>query len=205
LPTLEKRYHSRPDLYRDSICPRCRKEEETLEHLIECPVNRKNWKSFDNKLKEKLENLGKNKDLTPVQRKEIRRLLFSENLEVQQSQSQDYIRGIIRKDTILKLQLLDISRKKVKMILVEFLEEWFHYFKEIIWNTRCNEIIQWEKEKGITKKEKRKKRKSQKKKDKVKEGKKARKKEDWNLATSIAFKEVDFWIHQGYHHAWNMQ
>jgi hypothetical protein len=202
---LEKRYQNRPDLYKDSTCPRCKEGNETLEHLLECSANWQNWKIVESKLRKEIECLSASNDLTPEQSKKICKILIPENLEAQKAQSQDYIRGITRKNIKTRLLLLNISKKKIKRILAEFLEKWFYFFKEIIWNTRCKEIICWEKEAGISKKEKRKKGKNLAKKYNGKEVKKARSKEkEWQLSKEIAFDEIESWIYQGYHQFWNM-
>jgi hypothetical protein len=205
LPTLEKRYQNRPDIYKDSICPRCKEGSETLEHLLECAASRENWRLLETKLRKELESLSKDKNLTLEQSKEISKILFPENSEAQKAQRQDFSRGIIRKNIRAEFMLLNISKGKTKTILAEFLEKWFHFFKELVWNTRCKEIIQWEKVIGITKKEKRKKRKNLARKINTKEKKKVRnKEEEWQCSKVIAFDEIESWIHQGYHQYWNM-
>src|SRR5437868_7129190 len=50
LPTLEKRYLFRPELYENSICPRCRREEETFEHLLRCTSDKEKWKNLEKKV-----------------------------------------------------------------------------------------------------------------------------------------------------------
>src|SRR5207253_2976990 len=55
LPTLEKRYLFRPELYENSICQRCRREEETFEHLLRCISDKEKWKNLEKKVLEKLD------------------------------------------------------------------------------------------------------------------------------------------------------
>ena len=86
-----------------------------------------------------------------------------------------------------------------------YLEEWLHSFQEEIWKTRCKEITNWEKEKGITNKRKR--------------NKPSRKIEKYTLplteqiltgkevnfsAQELAFREIEIWIRTGYSKSWLM-
>jgi ribonuclease HI len=203
LPTLEKRYQARPDLYKDAKCPRCKKDNESLEHLLVCSADNKNWALFNTNLRKKLEEICNNKDISLEQYKLISAILIPENSELQKIQRQNFLRGIIRENTILELELIGISRKKIKSLLVDFLENWFTVFSDIIWKNRCNEIILWEKDLGISKKEKWKKRKKSAKKRIHKEEKKARNKEEiWQVSKNIAFDEMETWIRQGFHQFW---
>ena len=83
LPKLEKRYLFHPDLYENSICPRCRREEETFEYLLRYISDKEKWKNLEKKVLEKLEKLFHVTKLSEVQKRKINKLLFStENMKI---------------------------------------------------------------------------------------------------------------------------
>ena len=107
---------------------------------------------------------------------------------------------------------MGLSQRKTKVVLEVYLEEWLNSFQEEIQQPRCKKIIQWEKEKGISKKLKRSPRsldKTNQKKTAMEAsavaGKKGKtdKKHIWRYAKDTAFKEYKKWVQEGLHRNWN--
>lgn len=207
LPTLEKRHLFWPDLYKDSLCPRCKNKEETFEHLLECKADKGGWTKVEKEVKEKLENIFISKEITGEQKRKIIILLFPRKQSELKLRRLETSRGFIPKGLVKEINSLGISKKKTKLILENYIEEWFLRFKVDIWQTRCEEIIKWEKEEGISRKIKRSKPNKRKKKEKStlsKSDKQIEKEDEGYTAQAIAFNEIEKWIRTGNINPWIM-
>jgi ribonuclease HI len=206
LPTLEKRNYFRPDLYTNSICPRCNKKEETFEHLLECVADKEKWTKVNTEVQAKLEEVFLAKDISRNLRKKVISILFPSEAENLSIRRQETSRGLIPKKVVEEISLLGISSKKTRAIVEAYTEAWIEKFRVLIWKNRCKEITQWEKIKGISNSDKRNKgrRKKRKKSTLSKANKQTRKEEVWLQAEKIAFDEIENWIHKGQFSPWIM-
>lgn len=214
LPTLEKRYLQRPDLYKDAQCPRCNIANENSDHLTECPADAEQWHELDNCITEKITKISRDLSLSNVQIKRIQETFVPLNISEKGLQRKELARGMLRVDLGPRLQEIGISNKKTKKLLTTFLDTWLKEFQEKIWNKRCEKIVVWERSKGITQKKKRGKKEKLRTKEKrktTKEGKsdkkepsaKEKKIQEWTRAKARLEESLEKWIKFGVHECWN--
>ena len=199
LPTLEKRHLFRPDLYKDSLCIRCKSKEESFEHLLECKADEESWINLEKEIIEKLEDLFKSNNIYSEQKNIILRTLFPEETEELRTRRQETLRGFIPKNLLEAFSAIGITRKKTKLILETYVREWLQSFKVKIWRTRCNAVIKWENKIGITRKEKRNKTTKKKKKKSItlKLNKQLEKSKEGFITQDKVFNEIEKWIRTG--------
>ena len=199
LPTLEKRHLFRPDLYKDSLCIRCKSKEESFEHLLECKADEESWINLEKEIIEKLEDLFKSNNIYIEQKNIILRTLFPEETEELRTRRQETLRGFIPKNLLEAFSAIGITRKKTKLILETYVREWLQSFKVKIWRTRCNAVIKWENKIGITRKGKRNKTPKKKKKKSItlKLKKQLEKSKEGFIIQDKVFNEIEKWIRTG--------
>jgi ribonuclease HI/ribosomal protein S20 len=215
LPTLEKRALQRPDLYSSTTCIKCHQENESFEHLINCPIDFDLWNEEEKRILRRIweelpleeRRIGSLEDIsnafTP---KEINLYLWRAKLA----------RGIITLGTREKLIEIGFSQSSSKKLVVSFLEEWLKFLQKTIWKDRCSKVVEWEKSLNIKTLDKRKKRNSRRKtkskgsvknNEKRKVGKenenKKEKEEEWKQILSLALSEIHSWIRKGVFSIWN--
>jgi ribonuclease HI len=140
LPILEKRYLFRPDLYEDSLCPRCKISEETFEHLLECTADKENWTKVKKEVVEKLRKNSVLKDLPNEQEEKTISILFPREPKKLKLWRQETARGFIPKNLVKEIAAVGISKKKTKTIIESYIEDWLQGFQEEIWRDRYKEI-----------------------------------------------------------------
>jgi hypothetical protein len=77
-----------------------------------------------------------------------------------------HLRGFTNAKQLANVSRIAGSKKKASKILISFTERFWECFYERLWKFRCEIMVEWEKENGISVKEKRKKRKKQQNKNK---------------------------------------
>ncbi|GBB84567.1 hypothetical protein RclHR1_11130004 [Rhizophagus clarus] len=140
-----------------SICPRCEKEEETWEHIWKCEENEISLRNTIEDaiyLKcEVLEKEGKNEKVEII--KDIlspfTEILFGDSIIlIRKTREWELLRGIFNN------KFNDITKKKEEQLIIK--ELWgaiYDHIKNTIWIKRCNTVIAIEKDKGISKTDKR--------------------------------------------------
>lgn len=204
LPTLDKRHLQQPDLYQTITCPRCNNETETIEHLANCHADNLLWEEVEDKIREKLQK-SLAKFAKRQQAIEIEKALLPRTKADKIKRRQDLVRGVTRQELVREIQSKGISHRKTKQVLVTFLDLWLEEFQRTIWQNRCKSIIEWEKTKGITKKQKYKKKERKKPKEKkngISQENKPNRKKEYYQAQTIAFQEVESWIRERYCNKW---
>ena len=117
LLTLEKRHLFRPDLYKDSLCIRCKSKEESFEHLLECKADEESWINLEKEITEKLEDLFNSNNIYGEQKNIILRTLFPEETKEIRIRRQETARGLIPKNLIEAFSAIGIAKKKTKLRL----------------------------------------------------------------------------------------
>ncbi|GET00318.1 hypothetical protein GLOIN_2v1824527 [Rhizophagus clarus] len=141
-----------------SICPRCEKEEEDWEHIWICEENVFN-------LREVIEE-GIDAEITKLKNEEKK-----EELKIIQDLLCSFIEILYGNSIILSMKTREwelirgiynyrynlITKKKEEQTLIKNLwEAIYDHIKEKIWKDRCNTVIRIEKDRGISKLDKRK-------------------------------------------------
>ena len=117
LPTLEKRHLFWPDLYKDSLCPRCKSSSESFEHLLDCSADTERCVNLEKEITEKLEDLFLTMNIPSTQKNKILSILIPEETRECSLRRQETSRGSIPKELIEAIVALGISKKKTKSIL----------------------------------------------------------------------------------------
>jgi hypothetical protein len=213
LPTLEKRSIQRPDLYPTTVCTKCKKSNESFEHLTSCPRDIEKWEEGERNIIANIWNDLETKEKRNLSLDTLRRAVIPDNSQEKEQWRQKLARGIMRPKCKEDLQILGFSASKAKKILVYFLENWFFFFQREIWKSRCKKVIEWEKSHKITQKVKKTKRRR-----KEKEGTKStvvqsvenrlRKHESkeeakWPQILKLSLNEIQNWIKKGEFSPWN--
>lgn len=174
LPTLQIMATRRPDLYTDHTeCPTCKKEPETLLHLLSCKERKENWeeiwekstaKPLEHIMKEvqntkKLSKMIKKTDTTKTRiiLQEILQDLKEEIVESPESK-RNFAIGLTKRDTWKKFQPLIkdgvVTRSTIQRNINEISRRFTKQIRKLIWKPRCTLLIQSDKKRGITQKRK---------------------------------------------------
>ncbi|PKC71219.1 hypothetical protein RhiirA1_453784 [Rhizophagus irregularis] len=160
LPTYEVLNRRKVEGIEDEICPRCNDEIEDWEHIWICEKNEKNLNLI---LEESAliyrDDLRKNDPgkFEFFQEIEFNFLdMLNENSSILHNKTRKWelMRGVYNK------KFNDLGKKKEeKEIIFDFWIFCYEQIKKEIWNKRCDEVAEMEKEKGLLKKDKRKRKK----------------------------------------------
>ena len=170
LPSMTKRYLHRPDLYENAECILCDKAEEDNLHVFTCKRGGNEDPIRDLIIKFKIilqEKILKNKPLTEELiikngLNTITCLNYYGEVDYESTKHSPYftffeiIKGYI--PDILTSKLTEIC--KDKRMAVRIIMETFDDFQTVlknIWKDRCEKVIEWEKDNGITMRGKKKK------------------------------------------------
>jgi ribonuclease HI len=209
LPTKDVCYQRNPKLYKSQLCVACFCAKETFCHIAECEVYQRIWKNLEEEAIQltRLDiltkvNLSLNEDL-------IKETIFGKDPEARMYNRKMHLRGFTNINQIVDVSRLVGSKKKASKVLLSFIEQFWKCFYDRLWKFRCEVMVEWEKENGISAKEKRKKKKTRKKnntknKENIeaenteKESKKAKEERIMKLASI----RVDNWIYSGEKEEW---
>ncbi|RIA80245.1 hypothetical protein C1645_839066 [Glomus cerebriforme] len=139
----------------DDKCPRCKKEEETWIHIWQCEANEYKIEDIiieeiENQIMQlRKENIIINKDKW-IQR--IKEILSKRSLNIKEGYIfHEIIKGIFNN------QIYEMEKEsQIKATIAQFIINVVKKSQELIWNKRCNQVIELEKRRGLTRSEKRK-------------------------------------------------
>src|SRR5260364_41032 len=155
LPTLEELNKRRPDIYTMAECQVCLdKIKETQSHLASCKGQTSLWKRI-----QKVTIAIAWKGLEEEERLRVPPYILytalygkSESEEVATREA--LIKGLIPEDTHTRLTHLLKTKSRKKFVSTVLRTAW-NTFYEQVWRIRCGKVNEWEKEKKITGKMKR--------------------------------------------------
>ncbi|RHZ80674.1 hypothetical protein Glove_132g171 [Diversispora epigaea] len=170
LPTLSRRYVHKPNLYNSSSCVLCDESiEEDNMHVFTCkrkgnidPIKGLNNK-FKEILMEKIKKEESNIDIKVIWEhiNEIDILNYSYEKDYTLSKNYsdltffDIIKGFVPSIITTKvIKICKYKKVKAKKIIIDAMEEFQQILKQI-WKERCDKVIEWEVNNGITNKDKR--------------------------------------------------
>src|ERR1700752_355942 len=145
------------DVYINDTCKICFQECETQDHLAKCTKLQLTWSKLEEEGCSAIVNkAGKEKaNLKTYNKQKIAELVFGKSLDEKISTRKELIKGIVTKQRVQKISsLLEEEVAKTSKILHAFIDSFSHHFCKLIWNPRCEKIIEWEKKEGITKEKK---------------------------------------------------
>jgi hypothetical protein len=147
-----------PNLYKNWKCPQCNNDDENFEHIFNCDANRTHIKKIEYLIFQLLVSL-------------IKKFTRKNNENILSKPSYSTIKTIFKNNGLsfadlikglFPIQLTEMVNQHInnmevtKMILSITTNEVYYKFKEIIWNERCNKLIEKEKQNNITKRIKKK-------------------------------------------------
>ncbi|GES79573.1 hypothetical protein GLOIN_2v1835445 [Rhizophagus clarus] len=159
LPTYKILFERNTNRISSSICPRCDKEEENWEHMWTCSDNEQEIREIVEEAVEieikKKKSEKKTDELQIIQDilcPFVDILYDNSNILVKKTREWELLRGIFN-------NRFDLITKKIeeRLIIRQLWETIYDHIKNKIWIKRCNRVNEIEKEKGITKLDKRKK------------------------------------------------
>jgi hypothetical protein len=182
LPTMENQIKRFPKIYKgSSLCSRCNKYKETLEHLWECPNADNDTLFIQRYSKERFRKLvyhsGKFIRIDDLMNELFPFFKIKKNLKRHTAENAKFYKNLGKTkldwlyiwdqkdsmDTIFKgivpRSLIEIMLKYqktsslaiIKQILIKWMGKINSLFYERIWKKRNDDMIQWEQSKGITK------------------------------------------------------
>ena len=171
LPTLKILKKRNPKLYKEETCILCKSKEETTEHLFECistqEIREEIWKKLLEKLNKKIRLLKKknpkDNNSSKTESKKLHHLIKSWKPPTEHSGKHwiNLCLGLFDENQI-KTWKEKTKKEEIKTTegikILEFLPNTLlKLVRKKLWIPRCNKIIDWEKNQGITKDKKRKK------------------------------------------------
>ena len=154
LPTIQFMQHYFPSEYTNRLCLFCNQHSESISHLNKCIQTNNLWIEIEKTCGEKLRIYIKEKwNLTwPVQI--IWEIFFdyhnSEWTATKEATRNNYVHGIMDKSTWLKLKKTSKSSKVAEDVAIKFLTTILNTWHSILWQKRCELIIQWKTANNIT-------------------------------------------------------
>ncbi|GES89835.1 ribonuclease H-like domain-containing protein [Rhizophagus clarus] len=167
LPTLEIMKERRYDLYGDVKCRMCLEENEDDDHIIYCQQLKDKWLMVANNTRHEcdqmLKDLLSQENHLQLNQEDIQQLMsWNRNFFVHiTGPNQELpipfihlmLRNFFPKEKYRKLKSIVKSEKATLTITTLFLEIFINEFYKIIWQSRCNIVTEWERMKGIKKKD----------------------------------------------------
>jgi ribonuclease HI len=164
LPTLDELQKRRPDLYKSSNCILCQESViETLQHLASCTRLNTIWVEAEKLATETLQAKLADENSLPFEKNEVEVLFFGSTLQERIKRREEVIKGLTPRTVISRIQESTGSERIARDSCEEALNILWNFFYEMIWKTRCEKVIKWEEEIGISRQRKRLKRKKAKK------------------------------------------
>ena len=157
LPVLKTLAVRRPDLYRSSYCILCNSdEEEDQEHLATCSSHEKGWQVTE----ETSINLAwtslAEETRERIDKKKLKEIIWGSTKEEKKESRLKVTKGLIQEKSTKAVQNLTQTLTEAKNFVCILVNTAWNSFYENIWKKRCEAVIVWEKELGISLKSKRK-------------------------------------------------
>ncbi|PKK61783.1 hypothetical protein RhiirC2_791291 [Rhizophagus irregularis] len=154
------------DLYGDVKCRMCLEKNEDDDHIIYCQQLRDKWLTVANNTRYECEQILKDllsqENYLQLNQEDIQQLMsWNRNFFVyitglNQELPIPFIHLILRnffpKEKYRKLKSIVKSEKAILTITTLFIEIFINEFYRIIWQIRCNLVTEWERTRGIKKK-----------------------------------------------------
>src|SRR5260363_197100 len=150
--TLENLHKRKPQIYDSAMCILCAEGEvETLEHITICPALEADWKRIEALTGETAWNSLTSDAKYKVDSRSITKAIFDSRTEDIGITRLNLTKGLIKQSVVNNLNELLSSHKDARNTALEILQGFWNHFYEDIWKRRCEQIVSWEKRKGITK------------------------------------------------------
>ena len=182
--------------------------------MVSCEVSLNLLQSIEEQLVEStLANLDLKESLEES-KEEVLRMLGKSTQADEMRRRERWISGLITEEDFAELRTIFSLNNQTKKFIGVLWKNWMKEIYERIWVARCKLVQEWEKENGITSKDKRnshkklkgkrKKKREEKNPDKPssKKGKKEEKEKRWNVIFELSKEEVLRWILTGYRANW---
>jgi hypothetical protein len=150
LPTKDKLHKRSQNTYKDATCTRCNKEKETNTHVFQCSKNPYTFKTkLSQIINEEVSGKVKNKIGNKLNRE------INEHIESWTNETTNIItRGAITTE-ISSIIKKFVTKEDTTQVIKKIIDRVYGMLEEG-WKTRNQEFQEWEREKQITKKDKRK-------------------------------------------------
>jgi hypothetical protein len=152
LLTLEELNRRRPDIYTTAECQVCQsKVKETQAHLASCKGQTSLWKRIQKVTIATAWKGLKEEEKNQVPPYILYTALFGKTESEEVEMRRALIKGLIPKETQDRLAQLLNKKSKQQFADVVSRTAWDTFYEQV-WRIRCEKIIKWEKEEGITSK-----------------------------------------------------
>src|SRR6185436_1549185 len=156
LPTLEELNRRRPDIYTTTECQLCQdKVKETQAHLASCKGQKSLWKRIQKVTIATAWKGLKEEEKIRIPPYVLYITLFGEGEANEIEMREALIKGLIPKKTLDRLSQLLNTKSRQQFINVVVRTAWDTFYEQV-WRIRCEKIIEWEKEREVTSKTKKK-------------------------------------------------
>jgi hypothetical protein len=150
LPTLEELNKRRPDIYTTTECQMCQdKTKETQAHLAACKGQRNLWKRIQKVTIATAWKGLKEEEKIRVPPYILYTALFGETEAEEIKIREALIKGLIPREIQDRLGQLLNTKSRQQFMKVVARTAWDTFYEQV-WRIRCEKVNEWEKNKGIT-------------------------------------------------------
>ena len=154
--TLEELNRRRLDIYTTTECQLCQdKVKETQAHLASCKGQKSLWKRIQKVTIATAWKGLKEEEKIRIPPYVLYIALFGEGEANEIEMREALIKGLIPKKTLDRLSQLLNTKSRQQFINVVVRTAWDTFYEQV-WRIRCEKIIEWEKEREVTSKTKKK-------------------------------------------------